>query len=89
MLYSTFKDHPDVFFLATNEDNDLAAAKDFLKKENYSIPIYKTNGNVPADIFSGSLLTTVVLDKVTFHHKGFANYAAEKFVKQIEELLNE
>ena len=91
-LYTKFKDNPDVFFLTINEDSDLATAKAYLTNENFSIPFYKSNGNVPGEIYSGALPTTVVLDKtgkIRFHHTGFANYASDKFVKQIEELVNE
>lgn len=91
-LYTKFKGNPDVFFLTINEDSDLATAKAYLTNENFSIPFYKSNGNVPGEIYSGALPTTVVLDKtgkIRFHHTGFANYASDKFVKQIEELVNE
>ncbi|GAA4799986.1 hypothetical protein GCM10023231_30930 [Olivibacter ginsenosidimutans] len=91
-LYSKFKNNPDVFFLMINEDNNLAAAKAYLEKEKSSIPLYKVEGNVPDVIYSGTLPTTIVLDKngkVRFHHEGFANYGAEKFVKQLEELIQE
>lgn len=91
-LYSKFKNSPDVFFLTLNEDSDLATGQAYLDKEKYSLPIYKSNGNVPSEIFSGALPTTVVLDKngkIRLHHTGFANYASDNFVKQIEELIKE
>ena len=91
-LYTQFKDNPDMVFLTINEDNDPAAGKAYLEKEKFSVPMYQSNGNVPAEIYSGSLPTTVVLDKngkVRLHHAGFANYASDKFVRQIEELINE
>lgn len=91
-LYTQFKDNPDVFFLTLNEDNDPALGKAYLEKENFSVPMYQSSGNVPAEVFSGSLPTTIVLDKngkVRLHHTGFANYASDKFVKQIKELIIE
>lgn len=91
-LYNQFKNNPDIFFLTINEDNDPALGKAYLEKEKLSIPMYKSSRNVPAEMFSGSLPTTVVLDKngkVRLHHTGFANYASDKFVKQIKELINE
>lgn len=91
-LYTKFKDNPDITFLTINEDNDPATGKAYLDKEKFSVPMYQSSGNVPAEIYSGSLPTTVVLDKngkVRLHHAGFANYASDKFVKQIEELINE
>jgi thiol-disulfide isomerase/thioredoxin len=91
-FYTQFKDNPDIYFLTINEDNDPATGKAYLDKERFSVPMYQSSGTVPAEVYSGSLPTTVVLDKngkVRFHHTGFANYASDKFVKQIEELINE
>ncbi len=91
-LYSKFKDNPDVFFLTINQDNDLATGRAYLNKEHFSVPLFTTNGNVPREIYSGALPTTVVLDKdgtIRYHNTGFANYASSKFLKQMEELINE
>lgn len=91
-LYSKFKNNPNVFFLMINEDSDPAAADGYLQKEKYSVPFYKSRGNVPSEIYTGALPTTIVLDKkgkVRFKHEGFADYGTEKFVKQIEELIKE
>lgn len=92
ILYSKFKDNPEVFFLTVNEDSDLSTAKAYLNKEKFSVPLFITNGNVPIEIYSGSLPTTVVLDKtgkIRYNETGFANYASGKFVKQMEELIKE
>ncbi|WP_350340001.1 TlpA disulfide reductase family protein [Paraflavitalea speifideaquila] len=91
-LYSKFKNNPDIFFLTINEDSDPATGKAYLNKEKFSIPMYQSNGNVPGEIYSGSLPTTVILDKygkIRLHHTGLANYESNKFVEQIEELINE
>lgn len=91
-LYAQFKDNPDIFFLMINEDNDPAEGREYLDKENFSIPMYQSIGNVPTELYSGTLPTTLVLDKngkMRFHHTGFANYASDKFVKQLEVLVGE
>lgn len=91
-LYNQFKDNPDIFFLTINEDSDPAAGKTYLVEEGFSVPMYQSMGNVSTEIYSGKLPTTVVLDKngaVRYYHTGIANYASRKFVKQIEELINE
>ena len=91
-LYTQLKDNPDVFFLTINKDSDPAAGKAYLDKEGFSIPMFRSNGNVPGEIYSGTLPTTIVLDKngeIRFHHTGIANYASDKFVKQIEKLSGE
>ena len=91
-LYTQFKDNPDIFFLTINEDSNSAAGKAYLEDEGFSVPMYQSMGNVSSEIYSGRLPTTVVLDKngaVRYYHTGIANYASKKFVKQIEELINE
>ncbi len=91
-LYSTLKDNPDIFFLMINEDTDLSAAHGYLEREDYSIPFYRSNGGVPREIYTGALPTTVVLDKagqIRLRHEGFANYGSAKFIKELEELMNE
>ena len=91
-LYSNLKNNPDVFFLMINEDNDVSAAYKYLEREKYSLPFYKAKGNVPAEIYTGTLPTTIVLDKkgeIRLRHQGFANYGSEKFINQMEELIQE
>lgn len=91
-LYARFRNHPDVFFLTISEDRDPAAAKQYLEKEGYTVPHYRIAGPVPESVYSGTLPTTVVLDKqgtIRLHHEGFANYASEKFIKQMEALIGE
>lgn len=91
-LYSNFKSEPSVFFLTINEDQDIAKANTYLKKEKLSVPFFKSNGNIPSIIYTGTLPTTIVLDKkgkIRFRHEGFANYGSDKFIKQIEALINE
>src|SRR3546814_13098481 len=88
-LYSRFKDHPDIFFLMINEDNDLSAAHDYLEKEMYSVPFYRANGSVPREIYTGTLPTTIVLAKtgaIRLRHEGFANYGSARFIQELEEM---
>jgi len=89
-LYAKFKADPNVFFLMINEDDDWAAGREYLQKKGYITPMFKTRSQVPANIFSGTLPTTLVVDKngkVVFRHEGFANYASENFVSQIQALI--
>lgn len=88
-LYDKFKDNPNVYFLTLNEDKNFSVARSFMEKEKYVVPFFKTKGTVPAEIYSGSLPTTIVLDKngnVRYRNEGFANYNSDKFVQQMEEL---
>lgn len=67
-----------------NEDDDKNKAIQYLEKNHY------TSGNVPPEIFSGSLPTTVVLNKegkIVLKHQGIADYNSENFINQLKELL--
>lgn len=88
-LYQSFKDHPNVLFLTINEDRDPGVASAFLNDKSYSVPLYRSSGKIPDEIYSGTLPTTVVLDqqgRIRYHHTGFANYASEKFINQMADL---
>lgn len=92
VLYSKFKDNKNIVFLMINMDEKMATGKQFLDKNNFSLPIFQAVSNVPSEIYSGSLPTTIVLDKngiMRLHHEGFANYDGEKFYFQIKQLLKE
>lgn len=59
-------------------DEDLKARTSYLKKEKYTIPFIVPNGHVPNEYFTGSLLTTLVLDKtgkMRMKHDGMADIA--------------
>jgi peroxiredoxin len=47
-------------------------------------------GDVPSEIFSGTLPTTIVLDKdgkIVLKHNGMAKYNSNDFINQLKQLL--
>lgn len=89
-LYQQFRDDDRLIFLFINEDADVQKARAFLQKKSYSLPLMTNTGQVPAQIFSGTLPTTLILDKdgnVVFRHEGLAKYNSASFVKQLKSLL--
>jgi hypothetical protein len=46
-----------------NEDDDKLKARQYLDKNDFTIPLFNRSGNVPSEIFSGTLPTTIVLNK--------------------------
>lgn len=91
-FYDKFKDNKNLVFLTVNMDEQAEAGKKYLKKENFSVPFLVPNGNVPSEYFSGSLPTTVVLDKtgqIRMHHAGMSDYSKDSFYEEINQLLNE
>ncbi len=89
-LYQKLKDDDRIVFLFMNEDEDRNKAIAYLNKNHPAIPLFYATGNVPDDIFSGSLPTTVVLNKglkIVLKKQGMAGYNTEHFIRQLKELL--
>jgi thiol-disulfide isomerase/thioredoxin len=89
-LYQKLKTDQRFVFVFINEDDDQSKAKKFLEENNYSFPFFTQSGNVPANIFEGSLPTTTVLNKegvIVLKHEGMASYDTESFMKQLKDLL--
>ena len=86
-LYSQLKGDGRFVFLFLNEDDDAEKAKFFLQKNHYSFPVITRTGNIPAEVFSGTLPTTVVLNKegrIVMKHEGMARYDTKDFVEELK-----
>lgn len=88
-LYLELKNDKRFVFLFVNEDDDKSKAVQFLEKNNFSIPVYNRH-QVPPQIFSGTLPTTLVLNKegkIVSKHEGIADYNNDEFIRQLKALL--
>ncbi len=55
----------------------------------YELPVYRVESEVPEQIFSGSLPTTIIFDKqgrLALHHEGTADYTDKKIVDFLNKL---
>ena len=89
-LYQQLKNDNRIVFLFLSEDDEINKAKAFISSNHYSFPIAIPASNMPADLFSGTLPTTVVLDKegkVVMKHEGIASYDNTHFIEQLKSLL--
>ena len=89
-LYKQFRDDERIVFLFINEDEDMGKAVTFLAKKGYAMPMVTLAGGVPSGIYSGTLPTTVILDKegnIVFKEEGLANYSSTNFINQLKALL--
>jgi len=89
-LYNQLKDDDLFVFLFLNEDNDPAKGAAYLQSNGFAMPLMTAVGNVPSDIYSGTLPTTIVLNKdskIVFRHEGLANYNTTEFINQLKALL--
>jgi thiol-disulfide isomerase/thioredoxin len=88
-LYDQFKDDKNIVFIFADADGDLAKSSRFMADHKYNLPVYKVESNIPEQLFTGSLPTTVVFDKqgrLSFKHEGVANYADKKIVDFLNQL---
>lgn len=90
-FYQKLKEEKDMVFLFLNEDDNIPKASAFLKKEGFQIPLMQRSTEVGSDIFTGSLPTTLILNKqgfIVYHHSGMANFGGTAFENQIKALIN-
>lgn len=89
-LYEQFKNNDHVVFLLVDADSNHVKAKQFMDKRGYDLPVYTAESNVPEQIFTGSLPTTVIFDKegrISFKHVGAANYNDKRFSDFLKKLV--
>lgn len=89
-LYRKLKDDNRFVFLFMNEDDNQQKANDYLQSNGYIFPLVVPAGPIPSELYSGTLPTTLVLDKegkVVMKHEGLANYNTDKFLEQLKGLL--
>ncbi|MFZ4260577.1 redoxin family protein [Sphingobacterium sp. HJSM2_6] len=90
-LYNKYKDHDQIEFLLVEIEHNADGAKEFLAKENLKLPIFYPESEIPEAWLSGSIPSTVVLDKQgnrVFDHKGMADYSTKEFEDFIISQIN-
>jgi thiol-disulfide isomerase/thioredoxin len=91
-LYLKVKDNPNIVFLSIDADNNLPKSSLFLKNKGYLFPVYSGNLTLPPAFYSGTIPTTLIVDKkglVVFNQVDRANYDDEKFAQYIIGLSKE
>jgi thiol-disulfide isomerase/thioredoxin len=90
-LYSKFKNNEGIAFIMVDVDNDYAASKKFMDKHKFALPLYVPVGNIPSTFLTGSIPTTVIINKegkMMLKHEGAANYANPGVADLLQELIN-
>lgn len=91
-LYKQFSDNKDVVFIVADADGDLTTSAAFMQSHNYDLPLYKAASNIHTDLFSGTLPTTLIINKkgeIVFKETGAANYNTKQFAGFIQKLVKE
>lgn len=91
-LYKQFKNDERYVFVFMNEDEDKQKAINYLKKEGFDMPIMTSASAISQDLYSGTLPTTIVLNKageLAMKHEGMAKYNSGSFIEDFIELGNQ
>ncbi|MFF5380824.1 TlpA family protein disulfide reductase [Pedobacter suwonensis] len=88
-LQERYKNNEKVAFVMVDVDGNMDSSKAFMKKNSYTLPVFVAMSEIPQDYFSGSMPTTVILDKnvnIAYHHLGGADYSNPEVAAFIEKL---
>ena len=88
-MYQQFKNDENYAFIFINEDEAISKAEKYLAENNFTMPLLVRTSDFPSTLYSGTLPTTLILNKegvLVMKHTGVGNYSAEKFIEQLKEL---
>lgn len=89
-LKSELNNNKDILFLMVDVDDNYKKSKKFMDNNKYNLPVYSPAGPIPSDFLSGSIPTTIIIDKagrVIGRHEGGADYSSPEAVKFFKGLL--
>ncbi|MFD2145762.1 TlpA family protein disulfide reductase [Mucilaginibacter antarcticus] len=89
-MYLRYRDNPKVMIVTVDVDNDFNKSLLFLKRKGYQLPVYHLVGDIPQDLFTGSIPTTIIIDKtgaIAAQHQGAADYTDDRFYTYLDGLI--
>jgi thiol-disulfide isomerase/thioredoxin len=89
-LYKKYKGDSNVVFLTVDTDGNYKKAKNFMKKQDYDLPVYVAETQIPAELLGRAIPTTVIINKngqIAFRQEGAADYGNEKFMDYFGEFI--
>jgi thiol-disulfide isomerase/thioredoxin len=89
-LYDRYKADSNVVFVLADADNKVAASSAFLDKRSINLPVYGINSALDPNLYSGTLPTTIILDregKLMLNHAGIGRYDTESIYRMIDQQL--
>jgi len=90
-LYNEFRYDTAVVFLIVEVDGNMAKARAFLKKKGIDMPFAYPGAAIPSRLFTGTLPTTIVLDRsgsIVMKEESVADYSGSEFEEFIRQLTN-
>lgn len=91
-LYAEMGGDKRMAFMMVDVDNNRVKSQAFMDKKNFDLPLYTPGGPIPSSYMSGTIPTTLVLDKmgkVVFRHEGAADFSNGEFRAFLQKLAAE
>jgi len=88
-LYDDIDDNENIVFVMVSLDEDKDKARSFLKRKDFTMPVYFLNGRKPGVYDSSVVPTTYIISskgKIVSERRGMANYNTRKFKKFLRSL---
>jgi len=91
-LYLDMRENSNIIFMAVDMDGNAVKGGNFMKKRKYSIPVYRIKTELPLDLQTKSIPTTIILDRkgvLVNKHVGGMNFKSTKFKEALQQLSEE
>lgn len=91
-LYQHLGNDSNFVFMMVDADGDINLSSKFMADHNYHLPVVKMVSGHSPGLFSGTLPTTLVINKAgepVFHEEGVANYETKMFADFLQQLAAE
>jgi thiol-disulfide isomerase/thioredoxin len=88
-LQEKLKDNKNIVFIMVDTDHDFSRSVLFVKKHQFTFPVYQANSAIPANLLGSAIPTTVIFDKkgkMVFKHEGGADYSNAKVLTYLQQL---
>ena len=82
----------NIVVLMVDIDGEMARSQAFVKKHNYTLPVYQALNHIPDDLLGRSIPATIILNKagqLVFKHDGIADYSGDKMYNYLTKLAAE
>ncbi len=91
-LYNKLQNKNDIVFVLVSLDNDLSKAKEFIKSEGFTFPVFYLNSSLPQVYDTGTIPSTFVISKegkIVARRVGMADYDSQSFEEFINRMLSQ
>ncbi|WP_312136715.1 TlpA disulfide reductase family protein [Sphingobacterium sp.] len=90
-LRKEFKGNDNVVFLMVDVDSEIEQSTAFMKDNQYDLPVFIPNSEIPSDFLAGAIPTTVILDKegnMVDRMEGGRDYNTPEMKEKLSSLAN-